>query len=100
MPARTSELELRIRRQLTPAKYGQLVKDLQVTVRAFSTLEKVAPSLLRTLVREQSRRAHGGSLGAAHAALEDLIAEVREHKREIVKPRRAAAFVLIRGGRR
>jgi hypothetical protein len=100
MAARNTELELRIQRQLTPAKYGQLVKDLQGTLRAFDLLEKVAPSLLRELVREQSRRAHGGSLGAAHAALEDLIAEVREHKREIVRPARAGGFVLIRGGRR
>lgn len=96
--ARGVELEISIRRQLTSAKYGQLVKDLRGTLRAFDVLKDVAPELLQSLVRDQSRRAHGGSLAAAHAAIEDLIAEVRGHRQEIVVTREP--FTLIRGGRR
>jgi hypothetical protein len=92
-------VEILIRRQLSPARYGQLVKDLRGAQRAFDLLGDVAPALLQELVRSQSRRAHGGSLAAAHAALEDLIGELRVHRTEIVGPRRAP-FTLIRGGRR
>jgi hypothetical protein len=59
----------------------------------------VAPGLLQDLVRSQSRRAHGGTAAAAQAAIEDLIGELREHKREIVGTHRTP-FTLIRGGRR
>lgn len=97
---RKAEIELSIRRQLTPAKYTQLVKDLRGTVRAFDLLNDVAPSLLKDLVREQSRRAHGGALQATHAALEDLICELREHRTEIVRPVGHRAFRVIRGGRK
>lgn len=97
---RKAEIELSIKRQLSPAKYGQLVKDLRGTVRAFDLLNDVAPSLLRDLIREQSRKVHGGALQATHAALEDLISELREHRTEIVRPIGHRAFTIIRGGKR
>ena len=97
---RKAEIELSIRRQLTPAKYTQLVKDLRGTLRAFDLLHDVAPSLLQDLIRTQSRRAHGGALQATHAALDDLISELREHRTEIVRPPGQRAFTVIRGGKR
>jgi hypothetical protein len=96
---RTIDIDIAIQRQLAPREYQELVSDLQHAVRAFDVLGHVAPTLLRDLVRFECRRAHGGSLGAAHAAIEDLIAELREHRTKVVVTGRAP-LSLIRGGRR
>lgn len=93
------EAEISIRRQLSDIEYRNLVSDLQHAVRAFDVLGAVAPALLQDLIRDESRRAHGGSLGAAHAALDDLICELRKHRTELVGTKRHP-FTLIRGGRR
>jgi hypothetical protein len=82
---------------LTSGQYGQLVKDLTAAQRAFRILEDVHPSLLEQLARPMRRRARAGAFGAAHAAVEDLITELQEHRREIVTPRRKT-FPLLRGG--
>jgi hypothetical protein len=99
MPAREIDIERRIRHRLTRPQYERLVKDLQGTLRAFDVLHDVAPSLLRELVQQQAKRAHGGSLAAAQAALQDLIGELREHRTEFVG-KGDRRFAVIRGGRR
>lgn len=96
---RTTDPDVEIQRQLSTSEYKQLVSDLQHAVRAFNVLGAVAPALLQDLIRDESRRAHGGSLGAAHAALEDLICELREHRTQLVGTK-LGPFTLIRGGRR
>lgn len=96
--AEPGDLELTIQRSLTRKEYHRLLSDLGAAVRAFDVLGDIAPSLLQDLLRDQSRRAHGSTANSAHAALEDLIAELRGHREELLTTRRGP-FTLIRGGR-
>lgn len=82
---RGSDIERRIRKELTPAAYAQLVKDLNAARRAFTRMEEVAPELLRELVRAVNRR--HGTLRSAHEAVDELILELRARKHDYVRVR-------------